>query len=509
MKNRKLHWLMPLLLIPLALWTCTNLDETPLSSVTPENFYQTEEELISAVMPVYASLRDYSWGDYMFLQEHSSDEIFVPQRGGDWGDGGIWREVHDHKWTPTHGFVGGAWNAAYRGIAYANSVLENMATSPSQSPLKPIFTAEVRVLRAFYYWWLVDLYGGVPIVTAATVDPKNPPTPNTRQEGYDFIVREITESLPSLQTSFGGGNYGRVTRGAAQALLATVYLNAGVYTGTPRWSECIAACDAVINSGLFKLLPTYADVFKLANEGPNNTETIWIVGHKALDGVGFFRFMATLHYNQLPQNPWNGFSVLADFYNRYDTTDARFKHMLVGPQFVLAGPNAGQPAFDRQGNRLIFTPGSPIVGASEGNGVRILKWTVDPSQNGGNAGNDLAIFRLSHIMLAKAEALNELNGPSQASIDLINEVRARCFEPDKPIALANFNTRQLLRNRILDERGFELLWESFRRQDLIRADRFLEAWTLKAVSDGPHRKLFPIPQSQLDANPNLRQNPGY
>jgi len=509
MKKRKLHWLMPLLLSTLAFWSCTNLDETPFSAVTPENFYNTEEELVSAVMPVYANLRDYTFGDYMFLQEHSSDEIFVPQRGGDWGDGGIWREVHDHKWTPTHGFVGGAWVSAYRGVAFANSVLENLQTSPSQSPLKPVFTAEVRVLRAFYYWWLVDLYGGVPIVTTATIDPKNPPKPNTRQEGFDFIVSEIKAALPSLENTFGGGNYGRITKGAANALLATVYLNAEVYTGAPKWSESIAACDAVINSGSYKLLSTYADVFKLANEGPNNTETIWIVGHKPLDGVGFFRFMATLHYNQLPQNPWNGFSVLADFYNKYDTTDARFKHMLVGPQFVLAGPNAGQPALDRQGNRLVFTPGSPIVGATEGNGVRILKWTVDPAQNGGNAGNDLAIFRYSHILLTKAEALNELNGPSQASIDLINQVRARCFEPDKPIALSGFSTKVALRERLLNERGFELLWESFRRQDLIRTNHFLEPWTLKAASDGAHRKLYPVPQSQLDANPNLRQNPGY
>jgi hypothetical protein len=105
--------------------------------------------------------------------------------------------------------------------------------------------------------------------------------------------------------------------------------------------------------------------------------------------------------------------------------------------------------------------------------------------------------------------LNELNGPNQQSIDLINQVRARCFDPDRPIALVNFNSKEALRNRILDERGFEFLWEDFRRQDLIRAGRFLEAWTLKPASDGAHRKLYPVPQIQLDANPNLRQNPGY
>lgn len=509
MKKFKLHVLLSLLVLSLFVVTCTNLDETPYSAVTPDNFYQTEAELVSAVMPVYASLRDYGWEGYMFLQEHSSDEIFVPQRGGDWGDGGIWREVHEHKWTPTHGFVGDAWVRAFRGIARANSLLENMAKSPSQSPLKPVFTAEVRVLRAFYYWWLCDLYGGVPVVTAATVDPKNPPKQNTRQEVYDFIVKEITEALPSLEVSHSASNFGRVTKGAANALLATVYLNAQVYTGTAKWTECIAACDAVINSGQYDLLSTYADVFRLANEGPGNKENIWVVGHKPLDGVGFFRFMATLHYNQLPQNPWNGFSVLADFYNKYDTTDARFDHMLVGPQFVLGGPNAGQPALDRNGNRLDFTVGSPLVGATESNGVRILKWSLDPAQNGGNAGNDLAIFRYSHVLLMKAEALNELNGPNAQSIALINQVRARCFEPDKPIALANFATKEALRLRIFDERGFEFLWENFRRQDLIRVGKFLEPWTLKAASDGPHRVLFPIPQGQLDANPNLKQNPGY
>jgi hypothetical protein len=318
---------------------------------------------------------------------------------------------------------------------------------------------------------------------------------------FDFVVSEINAALPNLQSSVGAGGWGRLTRGAAQTLLATVYLNAEVYTGTPKWNECIAACDAVINSGQYNLLANYSDYFKLANEGPNNVESIWVIGHKPQSGVGFNRFMATLHYNQLPQNPWNGFSVCADFFNKFDTTDVRYRHMLVGPQFVLSGPNVGQPAFDRQGNRLVFTPDSPIIGATEGQGVRILKWQVDPAQSGGDAGNDFAIFRYSHVLLMKAEALF-MTGNTQGSLALVNQVRARSFEPDKPLTT-------ITRNAILDERGFEFLWENFRRSDLIRNGRFLEAWTLKPASDGAHRQLYPIPQIQLDANPNLRQNPGY
>lgn len=509
MKNYRVHYFLAFLSITLLFWTCTDLTESPYSVVTPDNFYNTEEELVAAVVPVYNVLLQYDWNAYSHLQEVSSDEIFVPTRGGDWDDGGKWRVLQEHKWGPTHTEINGAWLNAFRGIAFANSTLENLESSTSGSALIPVAIAEVRVLRAFYYWSLCDLFGDVPIVTTTVTDPENPPKPNTRQEVYDFVVKEITEALPNLEVTFDAGNYGRVTQGAANSILATVYLNAEVYTGTPRWNECDAACDAVINSGLYDLNPEYGDNFLLANEGPTNPENIWVVGHKAEGGVGFLLHMATLHYSQLPASPWNGFAVLADFYSKYDTSDVRFDHMLVGPQFVLGGPNAGDVALDREGNPLVFTVESPLLGATEANGPRILKWEPDPDQSGGDAGNDFALFRYPHILLAKAEALNEISGPNQESLDLIDSVRVRCFDAFVPLSLDDYSTKELLRDRILDERGFELLWEGFRRPDQIRTGHFLEAWTLKEASDGAHRKLFPVPQSQLDANPNLKQNDGY
>ena len=183
--------------------------------------------------------------------------------------------------------------------------------------------------------------------------------------------------------------------------------------------------------------------------------------------------------------------------------------MLAGPQFVLGGSNTGDPALDRQGDPLNFTVDSPLMGANESNGVRILKWEVDPNMSGGNAGNDYAIFRYPHVLLSKAEALNELNGPNQESLDLIDSVRVRCFDPFVPLSLSDFSTKEALRDRILDERGFEMLWEGFRRQDQIRTGHFLEAWTLKPADSDDHTLIFPIPQTQLDANPKLVQNPGY
>ncbi len=509
MNNHRFLFLPAFLLILMIFSNCTDLSESPFSSVTPDNFYKTEQELIAAVVPVYSSLRTLSWGEGIHMQEVSSDEIFVPTRGGDWDDGGKWRQLQEHNWDATNSAVDGGWKDYFTGVARANATLENLQTSTSGSALIPVAIAEVRVLRAYFYWLLIDLYGGVPIVTTASPDPNNPPTPNTRQEVFDFIVAEVEAALPDIKDTFGRESYGRLTLGAANTFLATVYLNAEVYTGTPKWNECVLACNAVINSGLYELLPKYADNFKLANEGPDNPENILVTANKALDGSGFLRFMATLHYNQLPQTPWNGFSVLADFYNSYDTSDVRFIHMLVGPQFVLGGPNAGDQAFDRQGDTLNFTVESPLFGANESNGVRILKWEVDPDMSGGNAGNDFAIFRYPHVLLSKAEALNEINGPNQESLDLIDSVRVRCFDPFVPLSLADFSTKKELRDRILDERGFEMLWEGFRRQDLVRTGHFLDAWTLKPASDGPYRRIFPIPQSQLDANPNLTQNPGY
>lgn len=499
MKNRKLLFLMPVLLLSLLFWSCTNLDENPVSQVTPDNFFQTEAELLAGVIPVYSSARLFGWSEALHLQEVTSDEIVVPTRGGDWDDGGDWRRLHLQTWTSADGKVNQAWNELYTGVARANAVLENLQQTTSDSPLIPTFIAEVRFLRALFYWWLMDMFGNVPVVTAATTDPDNPPQQNTRQELFEFVVQELTEAIPDLEDV--APTYGRATKGAGNALLATVYLNAEVYSGTARWSECVQACDAVINSGMYALMPVFTDIFALENEGPGNTENIFVSANLAEGGVGFPRMMATLHYAQLPQTPWNGFSVVADFFNRYDPDDDRIGILLVGPQLVLGGPNAGDPAFDRQGSRLSFTVDFPLINATESHGVRILKWPVDPSQNGGDAGNDVAIFRYSHILLAKAEALFNMGNTGEA-LALVNQVRARSFEPDKDLTT-------LTADLILDERGFEFIWEGHRRTDLIRHGRFLEAWSLKPASDGAHRNLFPIPQVQLDANPNLVQNPGY
>ena len=207
--------------------------------------------------------------------------------------------------------------------------------------------------------------------------------------------------------------------------------------------------------------------------------------------------MATLHYNCIPASPWNGFSVLTDFYNSFEDDDARLDQILVGQQYVLFGSSAGDSAFDRQGNPLNFQVEYPLIDADEHAGPRMLKWPIDPAMTGWFSGADYQIFRYSHVLLMKAEAALNSGGDVDTYINLVRE-RAGL----DPLSGATADD-------IYWERGHELLWEGFRRQDQIRHGTFLDAWTHKDASDGAHRVLYPIPQSQLDANPNLVQNSGY
>ena len=506
--------------LTLTLQGCTDLDEETFGAVTPDNFYSTEAEFVAALAPVYANLRDVQWS-YWWLNETSTDELIIPVRGTDWDDGGVHRQLHQHTWDPTHGELNGAWGFAFTGIARANTVLDNLANSSTELAQKDAFNAELRTLRAFYYYALMDLFGGVPIVESPALDPKNPPARNTRAEVFAFIESELNAAMPTLIPVATGSNYGRVTQGAARAILANMYLNSEVYTGTvstsglakgqARWQDAVNMADAILNSGSYNLATNYFENFAAANQG--SPENIFIATYKAKGGLGFAYAMRTLHYNQIPQSPWNGFSTLASAWNTFSEQDARKRMFLVGQQYE--GPNSGctgqdcfatgDPLEDRQGNPLVFTPEVPITGATESNGIRILKFELDPNQTGGDQGNDFPIFRLGEIYLIKAEALNEL-GRTPEAVQVVNVIRQRAG--DTPLNPADFNQASF-RDQILVERLHELIGEAKRRQDLIRHGRFTAGtWEHKQASAG-YRVIYPVPQAQLDANPNLQQNPGY
>ena len=198
----------------------------------------------------------------------------------------------------------------------------------------------------------------------------------------------MQSAIPDLEASHAADQYGRVTKGAANGLLARLLLNAEVYSGTADYAGAKAACDAVINSGEYSLEADYHDNFTPSNDG--SSEAVFVIPNLNEGGMGLTIHMRTMHYNQLPSSPWNGFCTLADFYNTFDTAnDARSDIFLVGQQY----DDAGNALTDRQGNPLSFTASLPgITGATETDGIRVLKWAVDNAAAGGDAQMTLLLY---------------------------------------------------------------------------------------------------------------------
>ncbi len=478
-----------LLLLSWVPQACTNLDETPSSAITPGNFYRNQAEVLAGLAGVYSELKNTTWG-YYNLSEISSDELIVPTRGSDWYDNGRWLEIHRQLWG---------------------------ASSPSG-----LEDLNARTLRAYYYYQLMDLFGGVPIVT---VNDYKPHARATRAELFQFIVSELTAARADLPATWDDANRGRMTKGATAAVLANMYLNAAVFTkdvgiNATGYNSCLTvpvgggtACDAalawvdsVLNSGLYQLEDSFPKAFRATNHA--SKENIFVVKNLASDGLGLNFVMRALHYNQFTPAPWNGFATAADVYNAFDAADARRGIFLIGQQYDLSSGTPGDSVKDRAGAWLVFTDTiGDATAARENEGPRLLKWPPDSKHVGPDNGNDFAYFRLGEIYLIKAEAEFENGNSAQAIIDL-NYLRARDFNPDQNLIAVDHTV-------LLNERMFELTGEAKRRQDLIRFGLYTAARPIDDIAAhnlpvrDPTRVLMAIPQTQMDANPLLKQNAGY
>jgi starch-binding outer membrane protein, SusD/RagB family len=483
-----------MLLVPLL--ACTDLTEVPEDALTPSNAFKTDEEVLAGVASVYAGLRGTMWG-YYNLSEVTTDEIIVPTRGSDWYDNGRWLEIYRQTWTANSGSalddMNGTWNDLFSGVARANLMIDVIQKAGGATATRTL--AELRTLRAWYYYMLMDFFGGVPLVTSTEV-AQNPRV--SRDSLFRFIESELNAVRNDLPPTWPAASYGRVTRGAADAILASMYLNARVFTGsvttagltpgTARWADAVTAANRVINSGVYSLATNWNSNFSPTNE--NSPENIFVIVHNTTPGLGLNLPMRTLHYNQLSLGPWNGFATIAETYNAFSAQDARRSMWLVGQQYS-------------------FNTGATIANAdaaTESEGVRYNKFPPLPGAIDGNGHpNDYPFYRLAEMYLIRAEAQNEL-GNTAAAIADINIVRARAFSPAQP--LATTLTQAQVRTAVLNERLLELAGEGKRRQDLIRHGQFVSARRFK-TAQGAHKILFPIPATQIQTNPKLTQNPGY
>lgn len=489
---------------------CTNLDEVLNGDLTGEeatDYLADNTDVDALLRGVYEEMRlpyqDQS--RFWAAQEHTTDEVMGPTRGPDWDDNGIWRVLHDHTWDAEHAFLASTFDELL-GIVFSSTNVLNFNPTPQQA-------AEARFIRAFVMLSVLDGWGQVPFRQPGE-NLLDAPRVLSGSEAADFIINELNEIMDDLPDN---GPATRASKYAAHALLMKAHLNRGTYAdrANPSFDAAdmdavILNADAIINSGKYAVSANYWDNFAPDND-VLSTENIFTAENRGGESSGNVRsrWMCTLHYNQNPSG-WNGFTTIADFYDKFDANDPRLSGeyptqtdltgvrvgFLEGQQFDVDG-NALQ---DRKGNPLSFTKDVSLRETGndlEVTGIRVVKYVIDFA-GGDNADNDYVFLRFADVWLMKAEALLR-KGDVAGALDMVNILRS---------ARGADELGTLDADALLDERGFELYWEGHRRSDLIRFGKFLDAYTQKQAS-GPERLVFPIPSAALAVNPNLIQNPGY
>ncbi len=503
---------------------CTDLTVEPKSTVTEANVFDDPSSYRAFIARVYAGLAvsgqqgaagrpdisgiDEGFSQYLRLyweaEELPTDEAVIG-----WGDVGL-PEMNTQLWAVDNSFVVAMYYRIFFQVGMANEFLRQTtdaklsARGHNSSTLRADiaqYRAEARFLRALSYWHGIDLFGNIPLVTEADQLGATPPQQSTRADIYAFIVSELTAIQNELPAP-GAATYGRATGPAVSMLLAKLYLNAGVYTGTPNYVGALTAAQAVI-AGPYSLDPTYQDLFLADNN--TSPEIIFAVTQDGLrtqtwGGMTFLVHascggsMTASTYGI--DGCWWGLRLKPEAYNRYTAGDGRAAYFYSSGQTV---------AVTSIGN---FNNG---IAAPK---YRNVTSTGAAGSHPTHVDTDFPMFRLADAYLIYAEAhLRGGGGSAATALGYVNALRQRAYGGTS----GDITAPQLTLDFVLDERGRELLWEAHRRTDLVRYGRFtggtyLWAWkggVLAGTATGAHLDLYPIPANECVANPNLVQNPGY
>ena len=487
----------------LVLISCNKLDEEVYDKIPGDKYPENDAQVANLAVNAYAPLKYYAddgnsnqEGGWWFLSQIiSGDGVCGPTRAADWYDGGKWVNMHTHEWTNDDEGVNRMWMSFMYSITTCNITLDLMRElEQNETVIAKI--KEVEALRSFYYYLMIDNYGDAPYLTSATGVPEQP-FKETRAAIFDSLVSTVTRALPYLKEI---NNKYMMTRYTGYALLAKLYLNAEVYSGTPQWEKAEMYIDSVI-AGPYSLANDVLDPFKTNNE--NSAEIIFSIPYDEDGFQGFRIHMRTLHYQHnlkydMPVGPWNGFAIVPTHFDTYENNDVRREaYNIFGQQY----DSQGAEIYDGTTHQALdIDPHLPALSMSAADytpteirttGARIGKYEIAMGAKE-NLSNDLPLFRLTDFYLMKAEVMIRQGGNGD---EYVNPIRER----------ANVDTwGGTTLEMLLEERGRELYCEGHRRQDLIRFGVYGNAWWEKPAS-GPDRKIFPIPKYATDANPNLLQ----
>ncbi|MBR5639328.1 MAG: RagB/SusD family nutrient uptake outer membrane protein [Muribaculaceae bacterium] len=520
------------------------LDENPTDRITDSEAYNTEGDLYrNAVAALYKyvggnsnsqGLQGTGRGVYD-LNTFTTDEAIMPTRGADWFDGGFWQDLFTHQWGTSNGAIDGTWDYLFQAIIKCNESLEHidafLALHPSNDKVAA-YRAEVRGLRAMFYFYAMDLYGRVPIFTNSSPDVADMKL-QPRSKTFDFIRGELLDVLLLLSHDHSnkpGDYYGRFTEPVALFLLAKLALNAEVYThdnwtdassrldgknimwtiygsNYNTWEATIYFCNELEHYG-YTLDRDFITPFLVNNEA--SSENIFTIPmDKYLYTNQYIYLFRSRHYNHaaaLGLNGENGSSATIEVLNtfKYGTAEE-------DPRFTMSY-YAGE-VYDYNGNQVLLDDGTPLVYEpwkvaldvsgkpwEKTAGARMRKYEIDrtATKDGNQSDNDIVLFRYADVLLMKAEALVR-NG--QSGDEPLNMVRDRVGAPHRSATLAT----------ILDERMLELAWEGWRRNDLVRFGLFTRAYTDRPQLPGEasgYTTVFPIP-GKIVALTGGTQNPGY
>lgn len=468
---------------------CTSLlDEDVFSQLDPSTLFTSANGVERVLFGAYrdAQFNGNFGGNIEFHEEWTCDQF--------WETGGAVNlqasVMLAFKWDPSYPtHATDLWNQCYASVRNCNLVLENIDDAPLESTVKERLRAEARFIRAIVYYKLYMRSGPVPLRLQSTGDLEM--TRATDDQMKTFIETELTEVWNKLPNpgEIPGYQYGRATKGAALGYLCKFYLN------TKQWQKCADTAKEIMELKQYELWPDYTTLFTVENERKNK-EFIWVYtcsplgpGNEIINGCFPPEFKSTVDgkivFMENMRN-WARQDRLWDsFYNSFDPADARRKTILT---------------------EYINTKGK-IVSLLNNNNTRMFKYVPDINAVGNAHGNDIPVIRYADILLSRAEALNELNGPTQEALDLIQQVRNRAGLTTT-LKLGDY-TKESLREHILQERGWEFYGENLRRQDLLRHGKFIEYARARGIDADDHHKLFPIPQTEINTNPLCEQNDGY
>ncbi len=548
-----------LMSIALTISSCQKINVPVTAEITPAVYPLTPAQFTSAEGPAYIAIRNDFSVSYWFLQSLSSDEAVLPTFGTNWLDGNKYVELHRHTWTQDNAWVNSTWTYLTGIIGTSNQIISIFSTSAPAGAAKNTSLAELKTVRALAYFMMMDSYGNVPLDTLYGSTTLKTNTP--RAQVFTYVESQLKAALPYLKSP-STATYGLVTKDLAYSILAKMYLNAEVYTGTARYDDCIAACDQIISSGYYALEPmsTYLQQFYPTN-GPSEKEFIFAIPFDATTSSGtMFYARYDLNRNEgirylysgstpggytdpvmnlstgnglINSQPSGPRMTTAEYYANFnDPNDVRNKQWLTGAQYwqdgtpimvktTKLGYNQFYTGSDGAASYtypLVLTPltsSSVRAGTNSsfdlGNdeiawniGVRNIKFYPDYTNTiSRNQNNDVPLFRYSDIILMKAEAILRGGSPTlgATALSLVNQI--------KSVRTTTAALTSVSLTDIYSERCKEFAWETWHRNDMIRFGQYENTYGLGKTNTDIYRRIFPIPTVAIMTNSKLVQNSGY